>query len=245
MALYSEVFPPDFGLSKGALPVRVIPRRSGRPTMPGRFPTKKGTLDSLRGETNLEMDGFGHFEVNPRCRLMAAQPHRLHFEEHVPGRGTKIRTYVPDLAIRMDDGRVAVVDFKLAKYAMLPKWKARADVLTRCYADRGAVFSTVTSDVLRIEPRASNVRVMLQRRPWHMDAEAEAAVDAAIAILGLPATVAAIAAKAALSQPHPHTDRAFSRIVEMAILGLVTLELDKRLGPGTVVGSAPARAPLP
>lgn len=242
MTSFSQITPADFGLSRDASPVRVIRPRTGRKTMPGWFPTKKGTLPSLRAESNLEMDGFAHFEVNPRCVLMAAQPHRLTFPEPLPEGGTRIATYVPDLAIRMDDGTVAVVDFKVARYARLPRWAAREAVLRRCYADHGATFRTVTDEAIGVEPRATNVRVMLARRPWQGDREAAAAVDAAIAALGLPTTIAAIRGAAGLREAQPDADRAFSAVVDLAIRGVVALDLGRPFGDATVVSAPAGRA---
>ena len=114
---------PDFGLTMGAEPVRKIRPRTARLTMPGWFPTRKGTLPSLRTETLLELDGLGHFEVNPDCVLMATQPRRL--EYHEPQRdGTTIRrSYTPDVALLTADGTVCVVDFKPVAYARRREWR--------------------------------------------------------------------------------------------------------------------------
>ncbi len=199
MLLSSTIAPRDFGLAKGATPVRKIKPRTGRKTMPGRFPSWKGTLPTLRTESRLELDGLGHFEINPRCVLLAAQPHRLEYEERTSFRGTTWRSYTPDLAIQMDDGGIVVVDFKVARYARLPKWREREALLRDCYArDHHVTFSVVTDEALSVEPRRTNVKIMLSRRPWHPDPEAEVAVRGAIAAIGLPSTVGAICAHAVL-----------------------------------------------
>ena len=194
MALITEVDPPDFGLSPGAVPVRIIKPRTGRRTMPGWFATTKGTLPALRTETLLELDALGHYEVNFACELMAAQPHVLKYRAPTPGgRGVIDREYTPDLAIRAKDGKIAVIDFKIRKYADLPEWRAKEVILKRAYQDdHGAVFQTVTEQSIYIEPRHTNVAIMLMHRRAVPDHDADAAVRAAVATLGLPTTIPAV-----------------------------------------------------
>lgn len=227
MAFTSEVDPPDFGLTRGAEPVRVIRPRTGRRSMPGWFPTTKGTLEALRTETTLELDGLGHFEVNFECQLMAAQPHVLRYRGPTAcGRGTVDREYTPDLAIRMLSGRVAVIDFKVARYARLPEWRAREALLRRVYeVDHGATFRTVTDEAIYVEPRHSNVAVMLMHRRAVPDPQADVAVRTAVATLGLPATIPAVRALAGLTPRHEHEDRAFGALVAMVMSGEARFDL--------------------
>lgn len=238
MSLISEVDPPDFGLSLGAAPVRVIKPRTGRRTMPGWFATTKGTLPSLRTETLLELDALGHFEVNHECELMAAQPHVLRYRERDPfGRGSIDREYRPDLAIRMRDGRIAVVDFKVAKYAERREWQEKAATLERSYrVDHGVGFRTVVDEAIYVEPRHTNVGIMLMHRRAVPDHEADVAVRAALATLGLPTTVPSVRRLAGLQPRHEHEDRALGALVAMVMAGEVRFDLGvPLLDPGALV----------
>ena len=227
MAIISEVDPPDFGLSPGAIPVRAIKPRTGRRTMPGWFPTAKGTLSELRTETLLELDGLGHYEVNPDCRLMATQPHHLRYSAPMKGgRGTVDRQYTPDLAIRMRDGTVVVIDFKPAEFAKLPEWRALEAVLARAYLDdHGVAFRTVTDQAIYVEPRHTNVGIMLVHRRAVPDHEADASVRAALATLGLPTLITEVRLRAGLRDQHEHEDRALGALVAMVLAGEVRFDL--------------------
>ena len=233
----------EFGLFAGAQPVRAIRPRTGRQTMPGWFPTDKGTLPSLRTETILELDGLGHFEVDSNIILMAAQPHELVYHEPVGRRSSIRRSYHPDVALLMRDGEVVIVDFKVAKYARRASWVAKEAVIRAAYLrDHFARFTTVTDEALGIEPRRTNVKILLMHRRMWRDDEADAAISARIATVGLPSTVGHLLAGVRLPSDQPHADRGFAALVALALAGALRFDLSVLLGPATLV--LPPSAPV-
>ena len=228
--------PADFGLTPGSKPVRRIKPRTGRKTMPGWFPTRKGVDGSIRTETTLEMRGLAHFEVNPDVVLMAGQPHHLVFWEPKGHRKPQKHVYTPDVALLMRDGRVAVIDFKATRFRQIPKWKALEDLIERAYlVHHGIVYTVRTELEIGVEPRASNVAQMLTSRPTVPDDGAAMAVRSAIAAVGLPATVGVICRLADVPSDDPKVDRAFAAIVAMALAGDVEMEMGRPFGDDTLV----------
>jgi hypothetical protein len=229
----SSIHPTHFGLIVGAEPVRQIKPRSHRRTMTGWFPTRKGTLPSLRTDSLLELGGLAQFEVNPDCVLMATQPHHLVYHEPRADGGTTRRVYTPDAAIQMRDGRVIVVDFKIAEYTRLPYWQALEPILAEAYQrDHGIAFRTITDEMIGIEPRKTNVSIMLMHRCVTEDTEAMVAVQSVLARTPLPTTIGAIKSHVALPSC-AHVDRTFSVIMELAIRGEIRLDLGVPLGGST------------
>ena len=242
---HSTVEPASFGLTPGARPVRRIRPRTYRLSMPGDFPTLKGTLPALRVETLLEMDGFGHLEVNPNIVLMAAQPHHLiYFEPTGPHTSTR-RIYTPDAAALTKDGMLVVVDFKLTRGANSASWIRRKALIERAYReDHGALHAVIAEPVIRLQPRFRNIGILLMHRRIVEDAAADVALAAAVLSLGLPTTIGAL--ESAVDLPHhlPHVNRARTAILAMALRGEMVLDLGVPLGRATTV-SAPASREAP
>lgn len=236
----SQVDRAALGLKPGLKPVRRIKAKTKRISRPGRFATSKTFVrEPIRTETVLEMDGLAHIETNPRYIRIAPQPHRLTF--HVPGPdgATRVDTYVPDLAAQTVEGNVVIVDFKWSWLRALPEWAEVEPVIREAYrVDHGAKFVVLTEEHLHVEPRRTNVAIMLMHRPPAEDPAATAAVRAAIERLGLPSTVGAVRAAAGLATDGV-SDPAFSTLVELALTGEVALDLGRPFDDGTRVQAGP------
>lgn len=244
MSIISSVHPIHFGLEVGAMPVRKIKPRTGRLSMPGHFPTRKGTLPSLRTESLLELEGLGQFEVNHECLLLAAQPHHLVFEQLQPDGGTVRRVYTPDLAILLNDKSIVVIDFKPAAFARSHAWREKEAFLAFTYErDHGVIFRTITNEMTGIEPRRTNVSIMLMHRPVVRDDDAMVTLASVIASVSLPSTIGEITRLAGLKSEQPEIDRAFSGLMEMAITGEIALDLGLPLSANTVVCGGSRLAP--
>ncbi len=144
----------------------------------------------------------------------------------------------------MRDGRIAVVDSKVAKYAKLPAWQGKAAILERAYrVDHGVGFRTVVDESIYVEPRHTNVGIMLTHRRSVPDHEADVAVRAALATLGLPTTIPAVRRLSGLASRHEHEDRALDALVAMVMAGEARFDLGvPLLDPRAPVLPARARA---
>jgi hypothetical protein len=167
---------------------------------------------------------------------MATQPHQLVYSEPQSDGATIRRIYTPDLALLMADQSIVVVDFKVAKYAKTASWIEKAKLIKEAYGrDHGVIFNVITDEMIRVEPRRTNIGIMLMHRAVVRDHEAEWRIWEAIAKLGLPATIGAITETCGLVHPSPNVDRAFSAIVNLAIRGEIALDLGKPLGSQSIV----------
>ncbi|WP_267421422.1 hypothetical protein [Methylobacterium sp. GC_Met_2] len=228
------------GLKPGLKPVRRIRPKSRRISRPGNFATVKTfARQPIRTEAVMEMDGLAHIEINPRYVRIAPQPHRLTYHVTKPDGSTRVATYVPDLAVLTIEGNVVIVDFKSRYLRGLPEWSEVEPVIREAYLiDHGAAFTVLTEEHFAIEPRRSNVAIMLMHRPPQKDAAAIAAVRGAIGRIGLPSTIGAIRSDSGL-RSDGISDSAFSALVELAISGEVTMGMAKPFDDLTVIDVGP------
>lgn len=234
----STIEPRDLGLRPGAKRARKLLARSGRASMPGWFPTAKGTQGALRTESLLEWECLTHFEAHPDVAMMATQPHKLRYLRRRPDGGSFYARYTPDVAMRSRDGRLAVVEVKPSKKADTPEWRAKAAALRAAYAEVGVAFSTWTERSIKVQPRHANVAMMLQHRRTVPDDEADVLASAALLHLGLPASLGDVCAMCPLPAPHAYVDRAYTAVINMALRGEVRLDLSRPLGRDTVILAA-------
>ena len=66
------------------------------------------------------------------------------------------------------------------------------------------MFRTVTDAAVRLEPRRTNVKILLMRRPVFPDREADVAIMAALMRLGFPTTIGALADQVHLPSGQTH-----------------------------------------
>lgn len=232
----SRVHPESLGLAPGCKPVRKIAKKSKRISRPGVFASAK-TFDgrAIRTESILEMEGLAHIEVNARYVRVAPQPHRLIF--HVEdGRSTQVHTYVPDLAILTRDGQVIVVDFKWSFLRERPDWAALEPVIREAYRlDHGVTYRVLTEEHLLVEPRRTNVAILMMHRPMVANEGAITAVRSAIASLDMPSTIGALRSASGLASDGP-ADPAFSALMELAVAGEVRIDMSRLFDDASVIG---------
>lgn len=232
----SQVNPASLGLARGCKPVREIAKKSRRISRPGIFASAK-TINgrAVRTESILEMEGLAHIEVNSAYVRVAPQPHRLTFHVEAGNGSTEVHTYVPDVAVETRDGTVIVLDFKWSWLRKRPGWADVEPIIRTAYAlDHGVTYRVLTEEHLLVEPRRTNVAIMLMHRPMVADAAAITAVRSAIATLGLPRSIGDLRSASGLIPEGP-TDRAFSAIMELAIAGEIRIEMSQPFGEDSLV----------
>jgi len=228
----------DLGLGAGYEPMRRIKAKQRSINRPGYFPTRK-TFDrrAIRTESILEQAGLGHIETNARYRKIAAQPHRLTYYKPCPDGSWVKATYVPDLAVLTAEDNVVVVDFRWSALRAMPEWSAVESLIKDAYrVDHGATFTVLTEEHLLIEPRRTNVAIMCMHRPPAENLGALTVVRTAISGLGSPTTIGAVRAKARLGGTDAR-DPSFSAIMELAIMGEISLDMSDIFHDGTEVRS--------
>ena len=240
----SSVSNKDLGLVLGAEPlVRIAPRKF-RAGLPGDFPTRKGTKRSLRVKNLLEMDALGHFEVDPEISLVAAFAHRLTWWDPQADGGLISREYVPTLTMRRKDGTVLVVDVRSSSDAADPRWRRTSSFIKADYLDdHGIEFLGITELGIRVEPRHSNVKRMLQSRMLVRDDAALGRVRTVVHSNPLPTTVDRVAKLSGLPNPYGCADPSFACLVEMVLVGEVDFDMSEPLGPDTRVSLHGVRPP--
>lgn len=234
----SYVDPPSLGLAPGCIPVRTIAKKSRRISRPGVFGTRK-SLDgrAIRTESILEMEGLAHIETNAHYVRIAPQPHRLIFHADKPDGSTRVHTYVPDFVVLTRDATVIVVDCKWTSLRALPEWAALEPVIREAYwLDHGALYRVLTEEHLLLEPRRTNVAIMLMHRPVVPNEPAITAVRRAVARCGLPSTIGALRDASGLRTEGPY-DPAFSALIELAMSGEVRLDLSRLFDDDTRVAA--------
>lgn len=232
----SQVNPASLGLARGCKPVRKIAKKSRRISRPGIFASDK-TLNgrAVRTESILELEGLAHIEVNSAYVRVAPQPHTLTFHVEAADGSTEVHTYVPDVAVETRDGTVIVVDFKWSWLRKRPGWADVEPIIRTAYAlDHGVTYRVLTEEHLLVEPRRTNVAIMLMHRAMVADPAAITAVRSAIASLGLPRSIGDLRSASGLIPDGP-TDRAFSALTELAIAGEIRLEMSRALGDDSLV----------
>lgn len=232
----SMISPGNFGLARGMQPVREIKPRTGRTSMPGWFPTRKAvTGNRIRTETRLELDGLALVHANPQHVLLAGQPHRLTFFERMPDGSHIKHEYTPDLAVLMRNRAIAIVDFKHSRFRAMPEWQKLEPLIREAYRkDHGVNYVVLSEDVINVEPRNRNIRIMLRHENAEDDPGAHVAVRRAIRELGFPTTIDAVRHEADLPSPES-SDRAFSVLMQMALRGEIALDMSRRFNGTTTI----------
>lgn len=161
MPLQSSVSADNLGLVPGAKPVRLTARRRSPPSSIRGWSASPKALGPALFESLLERDAQALIGTDPQVEAYAVQCHRLTY--FVPTtEGVQRREYVPDLVLKMRDGRLVVVEVKAGALATKPAWTAVEPHIRRAYQeDHNAEFRLITERNIRRQPQLSNAQVML------------------------------------------------------------------------------------
>lgn len=175
-------------------------------------------------ESLAERDAMVLLDVDPAVRTFHAQPETFQWVQ-----GGRRRRYTPDLLVEHGDGRLEYREVK-------PDHRRRKDPLldgrwpwieAEC-ARRGAAFEFWTEATVRREPRLSNAK-RLRAGVGHLNAASIARIRGAVARVGLPSPLGRLV-EAANGGPGDG-----EAILGMAGLGYLALDLERQLGPDTLV----------
>lgn len=126
-----------------------------RPTgtiMRGKFPSRKNGR-MVDHEGLLERDAIILFEASHRVKCYREQPTSIFYHD-----GGSLRRYTPDFELVLDTGEVLIIEIKHTGSLAHGKVKHKIDCIKKHYRDFGINYLVLTEEVIRQEPRLSNLR---------------------------------------------------------------------------------------
>lgn len=133
-----------------------------RPTggiLRGKFPSRK-TGRMIHHEGMLELDAIYHFETSPLIALYTEQPMSIHYADD-----TRLRRYTPDFELHLVSGDSVMVEVKPKQYADGTETRHTLEKVQEHFDRCDQPFVVVTDEVLRVEPRRSNLRKIYHLAP--------------------------------------------------------------------------------
>lgn len=125
----------------------------------GKFPSRKNGR-MVHHEGLLELDAIYLFETSPRVVRYREQPTTIHYPD-----GDRLRRYTPDFELVLTTGEVILVEVKPARSLMDDAVRHKLDCVAAYLQLSARPFVILTEDVLRREPRQTNVRMIYHRAP--------------------------------------------------------------------------------
>lgn len=130
---------------------RKVVTRSGR-KFRGYFPSKKLNR-MVEWESLLERDAILFFEFSSGVVDYQEQPEVIYYEQE-----GEIRRYHPDFALTLRNDRTVHVEVKPASQLQAPSLAEKFKAITERYANSSAHFRILTDQLIRQEPRLSNLK---------------------------------------------------------------------------------------
>lgn len=137
---------------------RTIVRHTGG-IVRGKFPSRKNGR-MIHHEGLLELDAIYLFETSPRIVRYREQMPSIRYAD-----GARLRRYTPDFEVLLDTGETITVEVKAARSLADAEIGHKIDCIRTYYLRRSKVFTVLTEEVLRQEPRQSNLRWIYHQIP--------------------------------------------------------------------------------
>lgn len=138
--------------------VRKVVTRSGHGVR-GYFPSRKMSR-MVAWESQLERDAIMLLEFSLGVVGFREQPARVYFDQD----GER-HLYIPDFEVELADGRLLHVEVKPESKLRKPDIARRFAAITAHYSRSDNGFSILTEEVIRKEPRLSNLRLLAYHQP--------------------------------------------------------------------------------
>jgi TnsA endonuclease N terminal len=139
-------------------PARDIVRRTGG-IVSGKFPSRK-TGRMVGHEELLELDAIYVFETAPNIVRYVEQPETLQYPD-----GNRLRRYTPDFLLEHTSGEKALVEIKPRSYNEDPDLRHKFARIHEHMARLNRRFFILTDEMIRIEPRLSNLKWIYHQAP--------------------------------------------------------------------------------
>lgn len=232
MPLRSSLSEENFGLVAGAKPVRLTSRRRPPASSIGGWFASPKALGPARFESLLERDAQALISVDPQVEAYGVQCHRLTY--FVPSaNGVELRQYVPDLVLRMRDGRRIIVEVKASALAELPAWTKLEPHIRRAYEeDHDAHFRLITDRHIRRQPQLANAQIMLAHC-GAPDPKAEIAVLQALDAEHGPISIRGLSE--VMAQLGITYEQTFTTVMKCAFAGKAKVDASELFSPSSQV----------
>lgn len=139
-------------------PARNIVRYTGA-IVRGKFPSAK-TGRMVGHEKLLELDAIYLFETAPQIERYVEQPEKISFPD-----GPRLRRYTPDFLLTFVGGRQLTVEVKPRVHLEEQDTWHRMQCVAAHMARVGREFIVLTDEVIRQEPRLSNLKWIYHQAP--------------------------------------------------------------------------------
>lgn len=137
---------------------RTIVRHTGG-IVRGKFPSRKNGR-MVHHEGLLELDAIYLFETSPRIVRFREQMPPIRYAD-----GDRLRQYTPDFEVVLDTGELITVEVKPTRSLADVEVRHKIDCIRAYYRRREQAFVVLTEEVLRKEPRQSNLRWIYHQAP--------------------------------------------------------------------------------
>lgn len=120
----------------------------------GKFPSRK-TGRMVHYEGLLELDALYLFETSPLIVSYTEQPVRIYYPDEA-----RLRRYTPDFRLYLADGQEVLIEVKPAANAARPDIQHALTQISVHFNRISQPFEVLTDEVIRVEPRLSNLKVI-------------------------------------------------------------------------------------
>lgn len=125
--------------------------------MRGKFPSRKNGR-MVHHEGLLELDALYLLEASPMVQGYREQPTTITYPD-----GNRVRRYTPDLEVTLCSGEQVWIEVKPAVFLQKEDIQHKLACVASHLKRSGQAFVILTDEVLRQEPRQSNVRTIFHR----------------------------------------------------------------------------------
>lgn len=123
----------------------------------GKFPSRKNGR-MVHHEGLLELEAIYLFEASSNIVRYREQPITLHYPD-----GAKLRRYTPDFEVVLATGEIVLIEVKPVSSLQHAKVKHKLDCVAEHMRRSEKTFVILTDQVIRQEPRLSNLRWVYHR----------------------------------------------------------------------------------
>lgn len=123
----------------------------------GKFPSRKNGR-MVHHEGLLELEAIYLFEACPNIVRYREQPITLHYPD-----GAKLRRYTPDFELVLSTGEIVFIEVKPISSLKHDDVRHKLDCVTEYMRRSETAFVILTDQVIRTEPRLSNLRWIYHR----------------------------------------------------------------------------------
>ncbi len=205
-------------------PTRDIVRYTGA-IVRGKFPSRK-TGRMIGHEKLLELDAIYLFETAPQIERYVEQPEKISYPD-----GALLRRYTPDFLLTFAGGQQLTVEVKPREHLERPETWHRFQCIAEHMARIGRDFIVLTDDVIRLEPRLTNLKWVYHEAPRLGPTTA-----AACAALGKVSSEFPTSIRRAIDVLTPYGVSPFS----LVLMGMLVCDLQEALSLDSIVRIEPS-----